>query len=781
MAEAVGLAASVIAIIDLSAKVATLCLQYSTAVGNAKADITRLQNRSDDLGVCLQGAQRLLRGPNNQALATSQKLIDSLDGCRSELIQVQNRLDPGKARQAMRRLGLRALKWPFDSKEVSGIIFNLEHYKQTIMLCLQVDQTTILLDIQQRFESVSLQPCRDRSIARISCFNVPFDRDPDFVDRPDITTWLQEQYIGSVGRMTLVGMGGFGKSQVTIQFAYHVHNESPQTSVYWVHASSKARFEEAYRSIAERLQLPRRNDPDIDVLRLVCDWLQTEEAGPWLMILDSADDVNLFYPTNIGGDKAATELLDENAVPRSDQRPLAVYLPKRRNGTILITSRSMDAAEKLTGSHKAIYRVSTMDNAQGLQLFRNKLNGDFGRDAAADLLRALDYIPLAITQAAAYINRRAPRVSVKTYLDTFRESDRKKGSLLNRDAGDLRRDETVSNSVVGTWQVTFDQIRCEKPSAAKLLSFMSFFNPQGIPEFVLHDYDTDLTDQADRDAESDNFEDDIDILRGYSLVSVTATGDTCEMHALVQFCTRVWISAAGNTERWRQLFLHSTSRHFPDGTFETWPICQMLLPHIEPMFGEEPPSEGLLHWASLLTNCAWYMLSIGNYGVAEDLSKKAVNTKTKVLGDEHSSTLTSMANLASIYRKQGRWKEAEELGVGAIETIKRVLGEEHPDTLTSMANLASIYRNQGRWKEAEELQLGVMETRKRVLGEEHPDTLTSMENLAITWKDDGRTGDALALMWNCIVLRQRVLGTDHPHTASSVAFLAGWENTSDLL
>ena len=52
-----------------------------------------------------------------------------------------------------------------------------------------------------------------------------------------------------------------------------------------------------------------------------------------------------------------------------------------------------------------------------------------------------------------------------------------------------------------------------------------------------------------------------------------------------------------------------------------------------------------------------------------------------------------MANLASIYRNQGRWKEAEELEVQVIETTKRVLGEEYPATLTSMANLASIYRN----------------------------------------------------------------------------------------
>ena len=60
------------------------------------------------------------------------------------------------------------------------------------------------------------------------------------------------------------------------------------------------------------------------------------------------------------------------------------------------------------------------------------------------------------------------------------------------------------------------------------------------------------------------------------------------------------------------------------------------------------------------------------------------------------------------------------------ETKKRILGAEHPSLLTSMANLASAYQNQGQWKEAEELKVQVMETRKRVLGAEHPDTLTGM-------------------------------------------------------
>jgi hypothetical protein len=74
-----------------------------------------------------------------------------------------------------------------------------------------------------------------------------------------------------------------------------------------------------------------------------------------------------------------------------------------------------------------------------------------------------------------------------------------------------------------------------------------------------------------------------------------------------------------------------------------------------------------------------------------------------------------MANLASTYWNQGRWKEAEELNIGVMKIRKRVLGEEHPHTLIIMANLASTYWNQGRWKEAEELEIRVMETNKRVL------------------------------------------------------------------
>ncbi|KAF1965815.1 HET-domain-containing protein [Bimuria novae-zelandiae CBS 107.79] len=189
-----------------------------------------------------------------------------------------------------------------------------------------------------------------------------------------------------------------------------------------------------------------------------------------------------------------------------------------------------------------------------------------------------------------------------------------------------------------------------------------------------------------------------------------------------------------------------------------------LLPHTQYALSHRPTDDDDKDRLDLSWKCAMALYRDGRYEEAEELFVQVMETRKRVLGEEHPDTLTSMANLASTYRNQGRWKEAEGLFVQVMETRKRVLGEEHPDTLTSMANLASTYRNQGRWKEAEGLFVQVMETSSRVLGEEHPDTLTSINNLAFTLQCQARHQEALALMERCFRLSQQVLGEQHPET-----------------
>ena len=297
------------------------------------------------------------------------------------------------------------------------------------------------------------------------------------------------------------------KSQVAIEYAYQMRDESPTTWVFWVHAGTQARFEEGYRRIAETTRMEGWDNPKADVLRLVRNWLCDESNGRWVMIVDNADDSGVFFPP-----------LDEQAIgvdkPGQAAESLSEFLPQSPNGSILITSRSRDVAYRLTGSHAYIREVKPMDKDDALALLRKKLSFDVDEHNATELLQALDYMPLAITQAAAYIEQRAPRMTISRYLNEIRRSDHDRARLLKKDVGDSRRDGRASNSIIATWQISFEHIRKDLPTAARLLSLMSLFDRQGIPESLLHN-----RYKRDEDKEAD-FEEDIHTLTSYSLVEI---------------------------------------------------------------------------------------------------------------------------------------------------------------------------------------------------------------------------------------------------------------------
>ncbi|OCL01502.1 hypothetical protein AOQ84DRAFT_434833 [Glonium stellatum] len=155
--DGLSVAANVIAVVDLSAQVASLCFQYSVAVKDAKEDIGHLQREVNSVKDVLNGVKQLLDGAHNKTrLSVSQKLSDSLEDCFSELEALQKKLDPGEARKAMSRFGLRALKWPFKSKEVEKVILRLGRHKQTFSSVLQVDQTGLLINVDRKLDNSNL-------------------------------------------------------------------------------------------------------------------------------------------------------------------------------------------------------------------------------------------------------------------------------------------------------------------------------------------------------------------------------------------------------------------------------------------------------------------------------------------------------------------------------------------------------------------------------------------------------------------------------------------------
>jgi hypothetical protein len=136
-------AASVIAVIQLTGSLVKLCGDYTREVRDAREEILTLQQAITSLQWTLQDLQEFLQSNNAKALPTSSRLVSNIADCLSDLQALEARLDPGKGRRLMRKVGLRALKWPLKRTEAEGVAKNLEGYKSSFLLSLQVDQTYV--------------------------------------------------------------------------------------------------------------------------------------------------------------------------------------------------------------------------------------------------------------------------------------------------------------------------------------------------------------------------------------------------------------------------------------------------------------------------------------------------------------------------------------------------------------------------------------------------------------------------------------------------------------
>ncbi|GAB7336885.1 hypothetical protein MBLNU13_g00805t2 [Cladosporium sp. NU13] len=625
---------------------------------------------------------------------------------------------------------------------------------------------------------------------------VPFRRDPDYVERGPLLEEIASKLSRPAARVALVGLGGVGKSQLAIEYSHQVRTQSPETWVLWLYASNAARFEQSVRETLDRLRVRGRKEAKADVFQLLHDWLCDGRSRPWLVVLDNADNVRVLRAA-----PSVHEGAGDGTTGGQQEKSLLEYLSQCDHGKILVTSRNRDAAKELV-DWKDIIAVEPMETEQAVALLEKKLDRVYNvRDIAA-LAQALDFMPLAMAQAAAYICQRAGRCSLREYVEKLDQCDRSQASVLDVDERDLRRDREASNSIMLTWQISFNHIREARPSASDLLSLMSFFDRQAIPEALLQERGTGegegeeegskaegedsersgevagIGESSEGNAavpgnEAEEHEKDIVMLRNYSLVSSTTDRAVFEMHRLVQAATKKWLRAAKQFDRWASQFIRNVEEAFPTSDIDNWAMCQSLVPHTMAAFHiEVADQKSRLQQASLLQRSGEYASEVGVYTDAERMAKRSLEARREVLGEGHPDTLRIKGNLASTYWRQGRWGEAEKLQVEVLEKSKEVLGDGHPDTLWSMGSLASTYWRQGRWDEAEKLVVEVLEKSKEALGDGHPSTLRSMGSLANTYGTQGRWEVVEKLGVEVLEKSKEVLGDGHPDTLWSMGSLA---------
>jgi tetratricopeptide (TPR) repeat protein len=577
--------------------------------------------------------------------------------------------------------------------------------------------------------------------------------------------------------------------------------------VLWIHASSAARLEQSIRKTLDDLRVPKRADKTANAFQLLRDWLANSENGKWLLILDNVDDAQyLLEPSS------APEQGTDAAHYGPGQERILDYLPVSSLGSILLTSRTTDSALKIV-ERKSVIAVEPMGVEHAVELLHRKLDCEhtYEDEEAVELTKFLDFMPLAIDQAAAYISQEWPRCSVQSYLQKLADSDGSKSSLLNIDEGDLRRDKEATNSIISTWQISFERIRSIRPSASDLLSLMSFFDRQSIPEAVLQQHRTlgRVKDDASETV-TDDFDLDIRLLRSYSFISA-ATADTFTLHSLVQFATRKWLQARSAENSWNEQFITVLDLAFPEECgYGDWSTCDVLYPHIKIAQSLKPTDRDASRtWASLLYRCAKYaydrfmiadsrtmvilsrdvftelegqrsesafqcMMFIEetcehsrSSDTAGELAAELLAISKDLYGRDSATTAECKGLLALSYLEKERLDDAETLRAEMMATLSQLQGDDRA-ALAVMSSVAETYRAQLLFEKAADLGERVLEVRRRVCGPRHPATIGSMAMLASIYTGSDMFEKARPLHAQIFEIKTQLLGATHPETLESM-------------
>ncbi|KAJ5451406.1 hypothetical protein N7491_000588 [Penicillium cf. griseofulvum] len=264
---------------------------------------------------------------------------------------------------------------------------------------------------------------------------VPVPHDPDFVSRDDLLNRIHGQSSVPGSRIVLVGLGGVGKTRLAVEYCHRVRQQSPDTWVFWVHASNAARCEESLRNIAERTKIPGRGDRNANIFQLFGNWLQDGKIGEWILVLDNLDDDDLLRKP------LATAAEDKSdAQNHTSTQPPLRYLLESSNGSIIVTSRNKGVSLEIAGDMKNLIDVQPMVIDEALALIQKKLDYGIERADLVQLVEELEFMPLAIVQAASYITHRLPRCSVSQYLEKLRHGDRQAIKLLHHEGLHTHRD-----------------------------------------------------------------------------------------------------------------------------------------------------------------------------------------------------------------------------------------------------------------------------------------------------------------------------------------------------
>ncbi|KAL7895481.1 hypothetical protein HDV63DRAFT_381581 [Trichoderma sp. SZMC 28014] len=579
-----------------------------------------------------------------------------------------------------------------------------------------------------------------------ACWSVPFGRNKDFIGRDLVLDQLLEIIPPDADKddcqkIAIEGLGGVGKTQIALEAAFRIRDKYKDCHVFWVPAIDISTFENAYREIGRALKIRGIDDTQADVKQLVRAALSRCNNN-WLLIIDNADDVGLFFNTS--------------------KPALSDFLPFSLMGSILLTTRNDEVSQKLDIRRESIIHLSEMSRSEAVKMLQKGLPAHQIKDTQS-MLNLLDFLadlPLAIKQASAYMVKTG--IGVAKYVEYCSSSDDRLIELLSKGFEDRARYKSADarNPVATTWLISFDHVARNKPLAAKYLQHMSLLAEKNISKHLLP-----------LDDELEAYE-AIGVLKAYAFISERADEGSYDIHRLVRLVMRNWLVKEGELMLCATSVMQRLSIAYPRPDYANKDTWTKLLPHALVALKYQEHSSDTKARMKVMRNVSWSNFFLGRYKDAEQIWRQTVDLYTTALGVEHRDTLACRSGLASVLSGQGQYEEAKQIQQRTLELLIKVLGDEHPHTLRGKTDLATLLSNQGQYKEAQKIYQQAFELKAKVLGAEHPSTLFSMVCLATTSYGQCRYEEAERRFQKALELRIKVLGPEHHDTLFTMNCLA---------